>query len=303
MREPQPLQLGERVALVAPSSPVMSETALTGAIDFVTQLGYMPVLGQHVSAHQGHLAGSDAQRAADINHAFADPTIKGVFAIRGGNGAGRILDLIDYELIRANPKFFAGYSDITALHLALNQRSQLVTYHTPTLGEESFTQSDPYTLAQLTRLIQNPKQTGRIDLPPSKPLHTLVAGVATAQLVGGNLSCMSALMGTPYEVDTRGKLLFIEEVGSKPPRIDRMLHGLRLAGKFEQAAGVIFGDFTNCVPDDANYSLSMDDIFSGLGITTPAVTNLACGHELVSTSLPLGRTYTLDADLGTLTLL
>lgn len=293
MVQPQALQVGDAVALIAPSSPILSETALQGAVDFVTKLGYRPVLGQSVRRRWGHLAGTDAERAADVNEAFANPKIRGIFAIRGGNGVGRLLDRIDFNTIRANPKFFAGYSDITALHIAINQQAKLITYHTPTLAETDFAHADSYTLERLVSLIQQPTQTGPLLLPAHQPLRTLTPGVCMGVLVGGNLSCLSALMGTPYEVDTRGKLLFIEEVSTPLPRVDRMLHGLRLAGKFEQAIGVVFGDFTNC--DASDTSLSLADILAGLEIHKPAVTNFACGHELVSTSLPLGRTYTLDA--------
>jgi len=291
---PKPLKPGDRVALIAPSSPILSVERLDYAVAYVESLGLEPVVGESCRSMYGHLAGTDATRAADVNWAFADASIAGIFCIRGGNGAAMVLDRIDFDTAMANPKFFCGYSDISALHAALNNRG-LATYHTPMAAELNFAQADAYTLGLLAQLVLSPVDTGEIPLPEGHSTKTLVGGIAEGAICGGNLSSLSALMGTPYELDTRGKILFIEEVGTNPPRVDRMLNGWRLAGKFDQSAGVIFGDFTNCDPIDPAHSLSISEILHNLNLKVPSIYNFPCGHILPTASLPFGMAMRLDA--------
>ena len=291
---PKALRTGDKVALIAPSSPIQNPERLEYAVSFVKSLGLEPVAAKSCHSHYGHLAGDDATRAGDVNRAFGDAAISGIFCIRGGNGAARTLDKIDFDIIKSNPKFFCGYSDITALHAALN-RVGLATYHTPMASEVNFAEADDYTLDLFKRFVFCPHDIDEIPLPSEHNTQTLVGGTAEGILCGGNLSSLATLMGTPYEIDTKGKILFIEEVGTNLPRVDRILNGLRLAGKFEQCTGVIFGDFTNCDPIEPSFSLTMPEILSALNLTVPCIYNFPCGHILPTASLPLGASVRLDA--------
>jgi len=296
---PKALTKGDKVALIAPSSPVLNEERLDFAISYIKGLGLLPVAGKSCRSHYGHLAGTDELRAADINRAFRDADIAGIFCIRGGNGAAKTLDKINFDLVRNNPKFFCGYSDITALHAAIN-KTGLATYHTPMISEASFAAADEYTLGQLEKYVFNPLATGIVETPKEHIPKTLTEGIAEGIICGGNLSCLSALMGTPFEIDTKDKIFFIEEVGTNPPRIDRMLNGLRLAGKFDDCAGVIFGDFTNCNYDNPAFSLEIPEILQNLNLKVPAIYNFPCGHILPTASLPFGLAARLNAHQNTL---
>ena len=274
MIDPKPLFPGARVALVAPASAVPEEK-LPGALDLVRRLGMEPVLypSCYFANRDGYLAATDAQRAEDINRAFADKTIDGVWCIRGGYGGHRILPLLDADAIRKNPKWFGGYSDVTALHLFLKK-------------------------ALFGGL------NGALSNPEGQSIRTLVPGKAEGILCGGNLSLLAASLGTPWEVDTKGKILFLEDIGEKTYRLDSMLTQLRNAGKFRDCAGIILGAWTDCVPEMPERTLTLDEIFTQLIVPAgkPAVMDLACGHCATTLALPMGRKCRLNADAGSITL-
>lgn len=305
MLTPRSLFPGARVALVCASSAV-PEDRLEPAVSVVRALGLEPVLypSCFFARRHGYLAATDEQRAADINAAFADNSIDGVLSIRGGYGAHRILPLLDWDDIRAHPKYFSGYSDVTALHTAFNQDCGFVTYHTVMPSTEYYKPLDDYSLDWLKRALFG-ALAGPAANPDSKPLETLVPGKAAGLLCGGNLSLLAASLGTPWEIDTRGKLLFLEDIGERTYRIDAMLTQLRNAGKFRDCAGVILGAWTDCVPEYPEKTLELPEIFAELIAPAgkPAVMGLACGHVLPTLSLPLGGMAALDADAGTLELL
>lgn len=303
MNIPRPLFPGARVALVCASSAV-PENRLAPALDLVRSLGLEPVVYPSclMENRHGYFAASDAQRSADLNAAFADSSIDGVLCVRGGYGAHRILPLLDFDTIRAHPKYFSGYSDVTALHTAFNQVCGFVTYHTVMPSTEY--DVDEFSLAWLKKALFG-GLTGPVDNPPGQVLSTLVPGRASGALCGGNLSLLAASLGTPWELDTRGKLLFLEDIGEKTYRVDAMLTQLRNAGKFDDCAGVVLGAWTDCVPEDPEKTLELPEIFAELIAPAgkPAVMGLACGHTLPSLALPLGAMAALDADAGTLELL
>ena len=302
MIEPKPLFPGARVALVAPASAV-PEDRLEGALALVRQLGMEPVAypSCYFANRDGYLAATDAQRAEDINRAFADKTVDGVWCIRGGYGGHRILPLLDTDTIRRNPKWFGGYSDVTALHLFLNQDCNFVTYHCTMPSTEQH--PNEYTQSYLKKALFG-GLSGNLSNPEGQPVHTLVPGTAEGILCGGNLSLLAASLGTPWEVDTKGNILFLEDIGEKTYRLDSMLTQLRNAGKFRDCAGVILGAWTDCIPEMPERTLSLDEIFRQLIVPAgkPAVMDLACGHCSTTMALPLGRMCRLDADAGSITL-
>ena len=292
---PNKLEKGDKVALIAPSGSIIDSSRIDFAMTYFRNLGLQPVEGFNIRNINGHVAGTEENRAKELNQAFADESIKGIFCIRGGNGAAKILDRIDYDLIKRNPKCFYGYSDISVIHAALNQKVGLITYHTPMAAEFNFSQADPYTLAQFETYIFNPYKVGIFELPKDKHLEFLVPGKAKGLLCGGNLAALASTMGTPYEIDTRGKIFFIEEVGESPIKIDRRINAFRLAGKLSQCAGIIFGDFTNCTTDIV-HSLSLETVIEQLELSVPTIRNIPCGHDIPTASLPLGVEVEIDSD-------
>lgn len=295
MITPKPLHPGARVAILGASSPSRDLSAEQKA-QAVRDMGFEPVVYASATAVHGYLAGTDAQRAADLNAAFADPAIDGIMTIRGGYGAPRILPLLDWNVIRQNPKFFGGYSDVTALHIALNQLCGMVTYHMPMVGAWH-SGLDEYSLSYVKAMLSG--EAIAFENPADAPaMTTLVGGTAKGILVGGNLSLIASSLGTPYEIDTTDKILFIEEVGEDPYRVDGMLTQLRNAGKFKAAAGVIMGDYHNCTTDNPEKSLSLQQIFEELvkPVGKPTILGAVCGHCSPSMSLPMGEAFFMDAD-------
>lgn len=302
MRIPKPLFSGARVALLAPASAV-PENRLEPALEFVRSLGMEPVVypSCYFANRDGYLAANDTQRAKDINDAFADPSIDGIWCIRGGYGCHRILPLLDLEMIGKNPKWFGGYSDVTALHTAFNQVCGFETYHC-TMPSTEFN-ADEFSLGWLKKALFGTLE-GAVANPENQKINTLVEGCVTAPLCGGNLSLLAASLGTPWEIDTKGKLLFLEDIGEKTYRVDSMLTQLRNAGKFEDCAGVILGAWTDCDPEYPEKTLLLPEIFRQLIVPAakPTVMDLACGHVLPTVALPMGRVCTLDAANGTIIL-
>ena len=302
MKHPAPLCPGARVALVAPASAV-PEDRLPKAIDFVRSLGLEPVIypSCYFANRDGYLAATDAQRAKDVMDAFSDPEIQGVWCIRGGYGGHRILPLLDKELIKANPKWFGGYSDVTALHLFLTQECGQTAYHCIMPSTEF--DADPYSLVWLKKALFG-DLTGQLFWPEGKQPRTLVSGRAEGILCGGNLSLVIASLGTPWEIDTRGKILFLEDIGEKTYRVDSMLTQLRNAGKFADCVGIILGAWTDCPPEYPEKTLLLPEIFEHLIVPAgkPTLMDVPCGHVLPTLALAMGRVCTLDATNGTITL-
>lgn len=295
---PAPLFPGARVALVGPSSAV-SEERLRRADALVSALGLKPIYYPSClyASRDGYLAATDAQRAQDIMRAFESDAIDGIWCLRGGYGAHRILPLLDAAVIRKHRKWFGGYSDVTALHTFLNQKCGLETYHT--IMPATDWELDAFSLEALKKALFG-GLSGALDAPEGFAPKTLVPGAARGPLCGGNLSLLAASMGTPWEIDTRGKILFLEDVNEKSYRIDSMLTQLRNGGKFDDCAGIILGHWTDCEPEDENCALSLEEIFAQLIVPAgkPAICGFACGHSMPTHALPLGRVCELDAAAG-----
>lgn len=303
MFTPAPLFPGARVALLCTSSAV-PDGRLSPAVAAVTALGLEPVVYPSCTALHGYFSGGDARRAADLNAAFADESIDGILCGRGGYGAHRILPLLDFGTIAAHPKYFSGYSDVTALHTAFQQECGFVSYHTIMPSTEYYQPIDRYSMEYLRRALFG-CLTGPLRNPPGQSLNTLAGGKVTAPLCGGNLSLLAASLGSPWEIDTRGKILFLEDIGEMTYRVDSMLTQLRNAGKFDDCAGILLGAWADCPPEDPERTLLLPDIFRELILPAgkPTLADLVCGHILPSMALPLGATLAMDADAGTLEVL
>ena len=293
---------GARVALIAPSSPISEnlEEKLARAISVAEHLKLEAVLFPTARASHGYLAGTDELRANDINSAFADKSIDGIWCLRGGYGAHRLLPMLDYAMIRENAKFFGGYSDITAFHIAFRQQCGFGTYHMAMPTSDKLIEGAPYTLEYAKAMLFG--EEIEYKNPDGVTMHTLVSGKAEGELCGGNLSLVAASLGTPWEIDTRGKILFIEDVDEQPYSIDGMLTQLRNAGKFRDCAGILLGQYTDCAAKKPESSLALDTVFEELikPAGKPCITNLMCGHCSPTMSLPLGARFRMDADNSTI---
>lgn len=306
MKIPRGLKEGDRIGVVAPSSPA-SRDQVDQAQAALEALGFQVEMGQSCYEGYGYLAGPDELRAGDINSMFRREDIDGIICLRGGYGASRILDLLDYEMIGENPKVFVGYSDITVLHLALNQKSRLVTYHGPMAASDFAGEMSDFTLENFKNMVFDLDYKTIVENPRGEEFITISGGQVEGELIGGNLCLLANTIGTAYEVDTEDKILFIEEVGEDPYAIDRMLTQLRLAGKFDKVAGILLGDFADCVASKPEYDdqLPLIKVFEDrLGtIGVPCIYNLQLGHCEPVLTLPFGIELKLNADKGYVELL
>ena len=303
------LRKGDTVGLVSPSSAVSERLALQLAQEAMEALGLRVRTGAHYDRRYGHLAGTDAERAGDLNAMFGDREVKAIVCVRGGSGAARLLPLLDYALIRRNPKVLLGYSDITALHCAINAKTGLVTFHGP-VGTGSWNR---FNVDQFERLFfwrelmqyQNSRDAGDELVPRRNRIQTLRGGKAQGELVGGNLTVLTALAGSSYLPDFSGKLLFLEDVGEAPYRIDRMFSTLKLMGALDRIAGFVFGDCSDCNPGDGYGSLTLDQIFDDyiLPLKIPAYRGAMIGHIREQFIVPVGGKVEMDADAGSFRLL
>ncbi len=308
--KPARLRHGMTIGLVTPASNVPENEELYAAMDLVESLGFKVKPSENLFSRTQYLAGTDEQRATDLNAMFADPEVDGIFCVRGGYGSGRLLRHLDYDVIRANPKVLMGYSDITALLNSINLHTGLLTFHGPIAGA-NFSE---YSLQQYRRVLVNPSNETRIAEPPpfeSSPgivertnrLTPIVPGVAEGRLIGGNLSLLVTLMGTPYEPVFDDSILILEDVYEPPYSVDRMLTHLWLTGKLERLAGVALGKFTDDDYDGNTFSMEevLRDRFEPLGI--PAIRGLMIGHIDDQTVVPIGARARLDVDAQSLILL
>lgn len=302
MRIPKALKKGDTIGLIGASSPTPPES-LPKAIEAVINLGFNVVVGETCRARHGYLAGKDDLRSYEVNEMFRNPEIDGIFCIRGGYGATRILPYLDLDMIKENPKVFAGYSDVTALHIVFNQKCDFVTFHSPMPSTEFIRpEMDEYTWSSFTNQVMDTERNNYLlENAEGYPMNTLVPGEAIGQLVGGNLTLVTSSLGTPYEIDTKGKILFLEDIDEYERSIDRMLTQLKLAGKLDDAAGILLGAWTNVGPQNPEkpeQSLRLQTIFEEILVPTgkPILMDLTCGHVLPTMTLPLGKTITFNTN-------
>ena len=306
---PVPLSPGDTIALVSPSSATDERLSLQLAQEAMQALGFKVRTGAHHASRYGHLAGTDAARAGDLNAMFADDEVKAIVCVRGGSGSARLLPLLDYDAIRAHPKVLLGYSDITALHNAILAQAGLVTFHGP-IGAGSWNR---FNVDQFRRVFferermhyRNMADAGDELVPRKHRTLTITGGKARGELVGGNLSVLVGLAGSRYLPDFDGRILFLEDVEEAPYRVDRMLTTLKLMGALDRIAGFIFGECTDCDPGEGYGSLTLDQIFDDhikpLGI--PAYRGAMIGHIREQFIVPVGGRVELDADAGRFRLL
>lgn len=300
---PPRLATGDTVALVSPASPPRSRRVLLLGKTRLEQLGLRVVIGRHALAERGYLAGPDRARLHDLEAAFRDPRIRAIFCTRGGFGVSRFLGAFDLSVARRHPKALVGFSDITVLHLAL-QRAGVVSFWGPMPCTGGWT---PFSVRRLVRVLMAGDAPGCVPCSSRGRAAALRPGVAEGRLTGGTLSLLAASLGTPYEVDTLNRIVFLEDVGEEPYRVDRMLTQLIAAGKLSDAAGVAVGVFADARIRRApgRRSLTMREVCADhlLPLKIPVLGGLAVGHIPDQVTLPYGIKARLDARARTLELL
>ncbi len=304
--KPPRLTRGDLIGVVSPASPPPSAERIERGVRYLESLGYRVAVGKHAAAVHGYLAGTDEQRAADFNAMVEDRAVKAIFVVRGGYGTSRILSMINYAALKRNPKIIAGYSDLTALQLAVYRKSGLVTFSGPMVGVEMWEKIDPYTEENFWRVVTSPTRIGLLANPPEEPTRALRPGTATARLLGGNLSLLISLLGTPYAPDLNRSILVLEDVDEAPHRVDRMLMHLRNAGITRRIAGLVLGKFTDCVPSDPSKPyLTIDQVLDEFvgAVNLPTVSNIQYGHLPRKLTLPIGAKALLDGKTGKLEVL
>ena len=308
--QPPRLAAGARVAILAPSGPCLEQDDVTRSIELCRALGLDAVCGAHVRDRLGYLAGSDADRLDDLNTALRDPAIDAIWCIRGGFGMTRILDEVDFEALRQRPRAIIGFSDITALLLAVHGETGVVTFHGPTARHAL----PEFSLRHFDEVLRNAEPAGRLErlpqpagvlAPRANRIVTLRPGIAEGPLLGGNLSLLQCLIGTRYFPDFTGAILFLEDVGEALYRVDRMLAHLRSVGAFRQLAGVLVGRFTEMRRETSDGAFGFDEVleqyFGPLGV--PVAYGFPVGHIDDQWTLPIGVRARLDATHGEVDLL
>jgi len=307
---PSGLSEGDTIGIISPASNKFESEPYEIAVETFQAMGLKVKLGKHIDSHYGHLAGTDEERAEDLNNMFKDPEVDAIIALRGGSGAARILDKIDYESIAKNPKIFIGYSDITALHMAIYAKTGLVTFHGPmavsTWNSFSYTIFKEILFNKNAYTFENTKETGDNLIQTKNRIRTITSGKAEGILLGGNLSVLTGIMGSSYLPNWENKILYLEEVGEKIYAIDRMMSQLKLAGVLDKISGFVFGKCTDCDPGGSGYgSLTLEEVIDHYikPLNIPAYTGAMFGHVDDNSTIPNGINAAIDADKGTISML
>ena len=304
MIKPKPLRRGDTIGLVGISGALHEpETRFEKMLEAIDALGYKVIVADSCREEYGYLSGTDASRAKGLNQMFRDDRVDAVVCMRGGYGVTRILDRVDFDVIRANPKLLLGYSDITALHTAIHEKVGMVTIHGP-MPDRAWMEFDDFSRRSMLRALTSTEPLGTLYNPEGTAPKCVVPGRCEGRLVGGNLSLIAALCGTPYQLNPEGKVLLLEDVGEYVYRLDSMFTQLRLAGMFERCAGVVLGGFTNCTEEYERYALHLEDVIRDIIVPAgkPVLANLSIGHTPVKITVPLGVNCAVDAEAGTLTI-
>ena len=310
MIRPKKLCKGDTIGVISPASPSEKASDIIRGINTLEEWGFRVVLGKNVNKTKGFVAASEEERAADLNEMFLRDDVDAVFVTQGGYGSAQIIPLLNYDVIRQNPKIFIGFSDITSLHLAIHTYTGLVTFHGPGMSRFNTEELTDYTKEYFMKALTMEEAVGDIPLANKKKwLHSIHGGVAVGELAGGNLTLICASLGTSYAIDTKDKILLIEDVDTEPWTFDHMLSHLRNAGKLQEAKGIVVGECSNCVPYKNNpgfyVDTSLEDVLDyylkPLGI--PVLYGLPFGHTEDLATLPLGVQVRLDADQKTFSVL
>lgn len=305
--KPKRLQKGDTIGIVAPASPLEKKSDLVRGIKTLEEMGFNVLVGENVNNRHEYLAGTDEERAYDLNNMFGNKEVDAIFVTQGGYGSGRILRYLDFDLIRENPKIFIGFSDITILHLAIRKMTGLVTFHGPGMGGFNPEELTDYRKEYLEKALMSDEPIGEIPLADKKKwINIINEGEAYGEIVGGNLTLMCSSLGTPYEIDTEDKILFFEDLDTEPWIFDHMLTHLCNAGKLQKAKGIVIGECADCVPYKHNpgfqVTFFLEEVLEHFikPLKIPAIYGLPLGHTEDLATIPIGVKAHLDATNGKL---
>jgi muramoyltetrapeptide carboxypeptidase len=304
--KPRRLRKGDLIGIVSPASAPSAAEKIEKGVRYLESLGYRTLVGDHVLDEHGYLAGTDADRIADLNGMLRNRRVRAIIATRGGYGTPRILGRVDYAALRADPKILVGYSDLTALQLAAYRKTGLITFSGPMLAVELWEHPDAYTEEHFWRAVTRAEPIGPLVNPPEEPSRAQGKGVARGRLLGGNMALYLSLLGTPYAPDLTGNILVLEDVDEAPHRVDRMFAQLDHAGVLRRISGLVLGRFTDCVPSDPSKPfLTIEQVLAEVKerLNVPLLENLQYGHLPRKLTLPLGARCRLDARSGVLEVL
>jgi muramoyltetrapeptide carboxypeptidase len=288
---------GDLIGIISPASAVENDKLIQSGINYLEGLGYRTEIGNNVGKVRGYLAGTDEERVEDIHQMFSDKRVKAIFCLRGGYGAFRLLDKIDYKLIRKNPKIFVGFSEITSLQMAFLCKADLMTFAGPMVASNFSNEISSYTEENFWRIISSNKRPGRIDLSSNNSLSKIRTGEISGELIGGNLSVFTSILGSGYLPKLKNKILLLEEINEPPYKIDRMLNQLKLNNVFKKLNGIVLGDFSDCTePNKNKKSLTLmevwNDYFNSMKI--PVLHSFPHGHIKDIVTLPIGSTIKIN---------
>ncbi|MEJ5262071.1 MAG: LD-carboxypeptidase [Ignavibacterium sp.] len=299
--KPARLKKGDIIGLISPASSPDELLRIEESTKYFERIGYKVKIGKNVGKYHGYLAGTDDERVEDLHSMFSDKTVKAIMCLRGGYGAFRLLDKINYKLIQKNPKIFVGYSEITSLQNAIFSKTGLITFAGPMPAVDFVNNISPYTEEWFWKVVTSNKKLGKIKYPENSKLPFINKGIVTARILGGNLAVLSAMLGTEYFPDMKDKILLLEDIDEKPYKIDRMLNQLRLAKVLKSLKGVILGRFVECYETDPNKkTLSLGEViehyFKNLKI--PTIYTFPHGHIKDFITVPIGLKIGLNATKG-----
>ncbi len=289
--KPKRLKKGDVIGFISPASTPDDLSKIDKAVKYFEDLGYPVKVGANVGKKDGYLAGSDEERLSDLHEMFADKSVKAIISVRGGYGSARLLDKINYRLIKRNPKIFVGYSDLTALNIAIFKKTGLITFEGPMAATDFGNDIDPYTEEIFWRIVAHKKKFGKIENPNGEKFYSLAKGRAEGRIIGGNLSILTSLAGTKFFPNFKNQILLLEELNEEPYRIDRMFNHLRLLGVFESVRGIIFGRFVDCYQkagERTERTLNKVILEYFENFDKPLVYNVSHGHVKKNFTLPIG---------------
>lgn len=294
MKYPKKLKKGNTIGIVCPSSAI-SEERTKACKTVLEEMGFKVKLADNLSTnYAGYMAGDGKVRGEWINKMFADKEVDAIICARGGDGGSRAMEYLDYDLIASNPKVFVGYSDVTSMHFAITQKCNFVTFHGPMVSSNFVNGLDSESLDGFFKAVSSDEDF-EFKNPEGFPIKTLKSGTAEGDIIGGNLAVMTASIGTEYELDTKGKILFIEEIGESMSRVDRMIYQLKNSGKFKDAVGILLGQFTKCINEDQTDYNELSILKDALEeIDIPVLYNLQSGHGDKIITIPMGSYCKID---------
>jgi muramoyltetrapeptide carboxypeptidase len=304
--KPKKLNPGEKIGVISPASRPSDEQKLSTGIGYLEKKGFELVSGTHVLNNHGYLAGNDDERVDDLNRMFADPEIRAIICSRGGYGVPRILNKVDYDSIKENPKILVGYSDITALNLAVFAQTGLVTFFGPMVAVEFSAGIHEYTERKFFEIVTNSQDNKILQNPVDDKLHIIKTGKAEGILIPGCLSVLHGVIGTPFMPDMSNAILVLEDIDEEPYRLDRYFASLRLSGILDTISGLIIGQLIDCESSDPTKpSLTIEEVIQDYvgDLKIPVVTNFAYGHGPVKMTLPMGVKAKIDTSVNEISLI